>query len=137
MDARNPIRLSATQVIYYDYESADYNISSYANILLKESKSPSSRLGLYQSWEVARDMNTFAAFSRQYETIKLFAADGYQLANIAGCFPKFSDDGKFLFFVKNKTIHKLPLSRKEIYSLVFKLKLFGNPNKGNDILEIL
>jgi hypothetical protein len=137
MDARNPIRLSATQVIYYDYESANYKISSYANILLKESKSPSSRLGLYQSWEVAPDMNTFAAFSGQYETIKLFAADGYQLANIAGCFPKFSDDGKFLFFVKNKTIHKLPLSRKEIYSLVFRIKLFGNPNKGNDILQIL
>ena len=137
MDARNPIRLSATQVIYYDYQSADSKISSYANILLKEPQSSSSRLGLYQSWEVAQDMNTFAAFSSQYETIKLFAADGYQLVNIAGCFPKFSNDGRFLFFVKNNTIHKLPLSQKEIYSLVFRIKLFGNPNKGNDILEIL
>jgi WD40 repeat protein len=137
MDARNPIRLSTTQVIYYDFESGGYIISPYANILLKKSKSSSSRLGLYQSWEIAPDMNTFAAFSGQNETIKLFAADGYRLANIAGCFPKFSDDGKFLFFVKNKTIHKLPLSQKEIYSLVFRIKLFGNPNKGNDIVEIL
>ena len=137
MYARNPEGLFTSQVIYYDYQSTKHQISSYANILLKEPQSSSSRLELFRSCEVASDMNTFAAFSERNETIRLFSADGYQLLSIGGCFPKFSDDGKFLFFVQNNAIRKLPVSQKEIYSMVFRIKLFGNPDKGDDILKIL
>jgi WD40 repeat protein len=137
IDSRNPNGIFATQVVYYDYQSIKNQNSSAANISMEEPQSFSSRLELYQSLEVSTDLNTIAAFSAQNETIKLFAADGYQLLRIVGLFPKFSNDGKFLFFIHDKTIHKLPLGQKEIYSMVFGKKLFGNPEKGDNILKIL
>jgi hypothetical protein len=66
----------------------------------------------------------------------LIASGGYQMLSIDGTFPKFSNDGKSLFYLQENNIAILPLSISQIYSMVFEKKIFGDPKNSNDIWKI-
>jgi hypothetical protein len=79
----------------------------------------------------------FAAVPGQENSIIVSTADGYQMLNLKGAFPGFSNDGQYLFYIHENKLIKLPVSLDEIHSLVFDKRIFGNPETGRQVWLLL
>jgi hypothetical protein len=62
---------------------------------------------------------------------------GYLMSNIQGIFPIFSKDGKYLLFICDNEIMRLPVDLKEIYKFVYIRKLFGDRVRREEIWRVL
>jgi hypothetical protein len=127
-----------THVFYYDGSSAIGNeFSKNPFISLAQKQSGSEQIQSIKLLEVTSDLQLFAAVPYTKEVIHLVESDGYHPLDIPGSFPLFSKEGESLFYVYEKAIRLQPLDLKEIYNLVIKEKLFGNPENAGDIWKVL
>ena len=133
---RGPDSIFRTQVVYWDDQSFGTQQLLNDFSLMAQSQSDSLQFHSYKSWEITSDNRILASVFNYRDGIMLIASGGYQMLSIAGTFPKFSNDGKYLFYLQKKSIGSLPLNISQIHSLVFEKKIFGNPKNGNDIWKI-
>lgn len=127
-----------THVFYYDGSSAIGNeFSKNPFVSLAQKQSGSEQIQAIKLLEVTSDLQLFAAVPYTKEVIQLVESDGYHPLDIPGSFPLFSKEGESLFYVYEKAIRLQPLDLKEIYNLVIKEKLFGNPENAGDIWKVL
>jgi WD40 repeat protein len=128
-----------THVLYYDesYVSGRSQFSVNPFVLLAQRQYESDQMDTIQLLEVNSDLQLIAAVPYKKEVIQIVADDGYHILDIAGSFPLFSKEGESLFYVYEKAIRLQPLDLKEIYNLVIKEKLFGNPENAGDIWKVL
>jgi hypothetical protein len=132
-------RIYRTHVLYYDesYVSGRSQFSVNPFVLLAQRQYESDQMDTIQLLEVNSDLQLIAAVPYKKEVIQIVADDGYHILDIAGSFPLFSKEGESLFYVYEKAIRLQPLDLKEIYNLVIKEKLFGNPENEGDIWKVL
>jgi WD40 repeat protein len=131
-----PDGIFRSQVIYWDDQSSEAQQLSNDFSLMAQRQSDSLQFHSYRSWEITSDNRILASVFNYRDGIMLIASGGYQMLSIPGDYPKFTVDGKYLFYVHQKTISILPLNISQIRSLVFGEKIFGNPKNGNDIWKI-
>jgi WD40 repeat protein len=129
-----------TLVQYFDGFSWNFTDNTYSTnqyILKAQSQLVTEPIVPVEYLEISPDRQLFAAVSYNSKTIQIIAQDGYQMVRIPGSFPVFSKDGLYLLYVNNKEIRCLPVNLKEIYSLVYSKKVFGNMEKGRGIWKVL
>jgi hypothetical protein len=129
--------LIRSQVIYWDPQSFDSQAKSNDYSLMAQKQSDSLRFSSDKLWKITSDNGLFASVTSQGEGIMLISSGGFQMMNIKGTFPEFSGNGKFLYYINNRKIYKMPVSLAEIKEMVFKQKIFGNPGNGENIWKIL
>jgi hypothetical protein len=117
------------QVIYFGY-SGNMNISdpffTKAKHHLEALPAP-----YYQYWAISPDRLYFSAVPDQHEKIVLTAVNGYHLLDLIGKFPYFSTGSKYIYFLVGNTIRTIILDLDEINSLVYEIKIFGDPGSGS------
>jgi WD40 repeat protein len=129
-----------THVLYFDLRSSENEYAASSTnpyIIAAQSQTKSDLAQTISLMEVTSDRQLFAAVPDQKEVIQIVASDGYQLESFPGSFPVFTKDGRHLVYIYKSKIRFLPLSTKEIYSLVIRKKLLGNPETGGDIWRVL
>jgi WD40 repeat protein len=128
-----------TQVLYYDdsYVYRREQFSTNPFVLLAQSRYKIDRMDTIQILEINSDLQLKAAVPYKKNVIQIVADDGYVMLDIRGSFPVFSPDGKSLIYLYGKEIRLLPVDQNEIYDLVIEKKLFGNPETGREIWEVL
>ena len=128
-----------TQVLYYDesYISGRNQFSINPFVLLAQQQCEIDQMDTIQFLEVSSDLQLKAAVPFKRDVIQIVADDGYHILDISGSFPLFSGDGKSLIYLYEKEIRLLPVDQNEIYNLVIKNKLFGNPDTAGEIWKVL
>ena len=133
----NKDNIFRTQVLYWDYQGFDAQNKSNEFSLMAQNQSDSLRFHSYKLWEIAPDSRMFAAIYNHEDGIMIIASGGYQMFTVSGSFPEFSNDAKSLYYFSKRSINIMPVSLREIKTLVFDKKIFGNPENGGDIWKIL
>ncbi len=125
-----------TEVVYFGYS---YNNHSSYDFYMTKAKHefPDWHQQYIRFWDISPDRLLFAAVPEQNNRIVLAAVNGYQMLRLIGSFPGFSADGKYLYYVNENNLYKLPVSLEEIHSLVFEKRLFGDPETVKEMWLLL
>jgi hypothetical protein len=106
-------------------------------VLLAQRQYEIEQMDTIQFLEINSDLQLKAAVPYKKDGIQIVADDGYHILDIPGSFPLFSRDGKSLIYLYEKEIRLLPIDQNEIYNLVIKNRLFGNPDTAGEIWKVL
>jgi hypothetical protein len=139
LDGNHPVIFRA-HVLYFDVRSLNSEYDEKSKnpyIISAQNQTKSDFAQINRLLDVTSDRQLFAAVPDHKEVIYIIASDGYQLDNIHGSFPVFSKNRKYMLYLCDKSIRFLPLNPQEIYNLVIKKKLFGNPETVGEIWEVL
>jgi WD40 repeat protein len=124
------------QVVYFGYSGNDFFYTD--RIYHKHrNKTISKDPQYFSSWKISDNRLLFAAISVNKKEIMILTPNGFQLLSIEGKFPLFSTSGENLFYLFDKTIRMIPLNINEIKDLVFIKKVFGVPEKVDEIWKLL
>jgi hypothetical protein len=128
-----------TQLLYYDetYISGRNEFSINPFVLLAQQQYEIEQMDTIQLLEINSDLQLKAAVPYKKDVIQIVADDGYHILDIPGSFPLFSADGKSLIYLFEKEIRLLPVDQNEIFNLVIRDKLFGNPDSAGEIWKVL
>ena len=129
-------RLFRAEVVYF---GISMNFNPYYDYYLTKAKRqfPYWKQQYISRWEISPDRKFFAAIPDHSNDLILSALTGYQLMILKGNFPVFTSDNRYLYYVDNNYVYKICLNLEDIRSLVYEQKIFGDPEKGNELWLLL
>ncbi len=128
--------LFLSEVVYFGYSLNLY--PDYDYFLSKTKRQfPYWQQQYISRWEISPDRKLFAAIPLHGNSIVLTGVNGYQLITLQGHCPIFTSDNRYLYYLYNNILNKICLNIEEIGSLVNEQKIFGDPEKGNQLWLML